>query len=551
MKIKSAQLFDAYEKALSHIESEPTLKPAFAPVEAVFESKKTQADAVIMIYGVYNAGKSTLINMLLGKEEAATDDIPLTDKVSAYRWENYTILDTPGVDAPIEHENVTKAQMLKADAIIFVVDPLGTVEEAKTLEVLVDLHADHKQVFLVFNEKKLLSDEDFIKLKSQVREQMQIIAADRGVPNIISEVPVVRINAKRALLGQLKDKSELVELSGYPTFKQQLTAFLDGISSDDIYSGLKHKLVDFLNMAVEAQSGGDERSDAVKRIDNFMRRLIREKPALVSELARDIGREGRSIAIKVKQALRGDAPEYQSRIEKILNHSNTQIELHLNNRLQDVATLAQDEIEQLQATIPAGEAYAHAADASFQKPDPSSNSSAEPSASGRAGLSAQALAEASKQLGSFAKPEHIVEVLAATKKILPSLMKGIGRKTMEKWGTAVAGKWLPYVGTAVTIGQALWDIFADDPEEKAMRKQNEEQRRARERAEQQLQDVADEVATGFEQFMLESVSSRTDAFFSQLHEQAESLRRGFSDAEIARSRRLQAWVTIQQQALSA
>lgn len=154
MKINSTQLINAYEQARNFAATTPESAAPFIPIELIFEEKKRKPDACIMVYGVYNAGKSTLINVLLGREEAAMDDIPLTDRVTAYAWENYSILDTPGVDAPIAHEDVTKSQMLKADVVIFVVDPLGTVEEAKTLEVLVDLLAEHKQVFMVFNDKK-------------------------------------------------------------------------------------------------------------------------------------------------------------------------------------------------------------------------------------------------------------------------------------------------------------------------------------------------------------------------------------------------------------
>lgn len=65
---------------------------------------------------------------------------------------------------------------------------------------------------------------------------------------------------------------------------------------------------------------------------------------------------------------------------------------------------------------------------------------------------------------------------------MPSLMKGIGIKTMEKWGAAMVGRWIPYVGVAVTVGQGLYALFRGDPEAERLREQHAEHQRARERA---------------------------------------------------------------------
>ena len=174
-----------------------------------------------------------------------------------------------------------------------------------------------------------------------------------------------------------------------------------------------------------------------------------------------------------------------------------------------------------------------------------------PRAQKSSGISAEMAAQASKQMASMVRPEHIVSTLKTVKEILPSLMKGIGPKTMEKWAGTVISKYIPYVGTIVTVGMALRDFFSDDPEEKAMRQQLEAQRLARERAEQQMDDFAQELADGFKQFMRENILQEIDGFFAQLNAQVDKLREGFSDTERLASERLQKWVTIQQQALSA
>lgn len=549
MKINSTQLLSAYEQARVYAATESEVATPFTPIEQIFEEKKRKPDACIMVYGVYNAGKSTLINVLLGREDAAMDDIPLTDKVTAYAWGKYSILDTPGVDAPIAHEDVTNAQMLKADAIIFVVDPLGTVEEAKTLEVLVDLLAAHKQVFMVFNDKKGLSDVDYIKLKDQTREQLQQIAMQRGLGNILKEVPIVKINAKRALLGQLKGKPELVELSGYPTLKNQLIEFLDGISPDDVYDRLKHQFVEFLSAQVQALGSQQGNADITKKFDKFLRQMVREKSGLSSDIVHEIERERQALYDQTKRALRTSPEDCQQKIEGIMQQASEQMQRHLSNRLQEVVSVAQQDIEELQAAMPQVEQYTYSGEIPATESEPDQDQSM-PRAQKSSGISAEMAAEASKKMASMVKPEHVVSTLKTVKEMLPSLMKGIGPKTMEKYAEAVMKK-IPYVGAVITVGMALWDICSDDPEEKEMREQVEKQRLARERAEQQMDDFAQELADGFKQFMLENILREIDGFFSQLNAQVDKLREGFSDTERLASERLQKWVTIQHQALSA
>lgn len=550
MKINSTQLLRAYEQARVCVATDAEAAAAFTPIEQLFEDKKKKPDASVMIYGVYNAGKSTLINALLGREEAAVDDIPKTDCVTAYAWGKYTILDTPGVDAPIDHEDVTKAQLLKADAIIFVVDPLGTVEEAKTLEVLVDLLEDHKQVFMVFNDKKGLSDEDFIKLKDQTRELLQRMAKARDMGNILKNVPIVKINAKRALNGQLKGKPELVELSGFPAFKSQLTEFLDSISADTVYDRLKHELVEFLNVQVNGLAGRQGNTDITKKFDKFVRQMAREKSALSSDMDREIERERQAIYDKTKRAMRTSPEDCQQKIEGILHQASEQMQAHLSRRLQEVVSVAQQDVEELQAAMPEVGKYTQTGEipAADRGPD---HEAAMPHPTATSGVSAEMAAEAAKQVASMVKPEHIVSTLKTVKDLLPSLMKGIGPKTMEKWAGTVLSKYIPYVGVAVTAGMALWDMFSGDPEEKALRENAEKQRLARERAEQQIDDFAQEMADGFKQFMRDNILKEVDGFFAQLNAQVDSLREGFSETERKASERLQAWVAIQQQALSA
>lgn len=91
---KEQELFTIYEQVKTLTEKYQFEQGKFQEVAARFEEKKRNPELSIMVYGVYNAGKSTFINALIGQEVAKTDDIPLTDKITAYPYQTYEILDT-------------------------------------------------------------------------------------------------------------------------------------------------------------------------------------------------------------------------------------------------------------------------------------------------------------------------------------------------------------------------------------------------------------------------------------------------------------------------
>lgn len=364
---------------------------------------------------------------------------------------------------------------------------------------------------------------------------------------ILKDVPMVKVNAKRALLGQLQDKPALVQLSGYPALADQLTEFLDRISPNEVYGRLQQQLLQFLNaqlaLAQQHDSGGIR-----QQLDQFLQQIVRDRSELSSDMVREIDRHRHTIYEQTKRALRTSPQDCQPKIEGILRQASQDLQDHLNRQLQELVTLAQQQIDDLQATLPQVGTYTHAGEIPTLTDDAPS---LQPPTASSSGISLEMAAKASQHIASLARPEHIVSTLQTVKELLPSMMKGIGPKTMEKWAGAMLTKYIPYIGTAISAGMALWSLFSGDPEEKAMQQQLQAQQQARERAEQQMDDFAQEVGDHFKQFMRTHILQEIDAFFEQLNAQVGQLREGFNDAEKLASERLQTWTTIQQQALSA
>lgn len=96
-------------------------------LKSIRVAAEEKREPVIMFYGLYNAGKSTLGNALChaGFE---TGDRPTTVSVEEVHWAGYTLIDTPGINAQTEHTEIAESAIRKSDVILFVVDNADTFD---------------------------------------------------------------------------------------------------------------------------------------------------------------------------------------------------------------------------------------------------------------------------------------------------------------------------------------------------------------------------------------------------------------------------------------
>lgn len=246
---------------------------AIASIRELSRAKKAQPGATIMVYGVYNAGKSTLINALLGQELAAVADVPETARVQGYRWGDFEVLDTPGIDAPLEHEEITREQLIQSDVVIFVVNPLGVVEEEKTLDVLLELVLAGKMIFLVLNCKNRFDPIDLERVKDELRQRIQLKA---GTQRVLDHIPIVEVNARTALKAKLENKQNLLNSSGFPKFESALAEFFGSVEQKAIVARVATELSCFIQETVDVL---DEQQDqaSIKRLDTFYAEIARRE----------------------------------------------------------------------------------------------------------------------------------------------------------------------------------------------------------------------------------------------------------------------------------
>ena len=114
----------------------------------------------IMFYGLYNAGKSTLINALCQEYVAKTGDIPTTEEIQTVQWEGYSLIDTPGIEAKNAHTKVAEEALHKSDMVLFVMDNAGTFDKASVYQAIVKIIQSGKALAVVLNQKDIDEDED-------------------------------------------------------------------------------------------------------------------------------------------------------------------------------------------------------------------------------------------------------------------------------------------------------------------------------------------------------------------------------------------------------
>lgn len=165
----------------------------------------------VLVYGIYNAGKSTLINALLREKRAKISDRPETDSIDRYEMEKYTLHDSPGVDAPIDHEKVTEAFLGQCHVILYVISSNGGFESKENYKRMVELINKDIPFLIILNERAvstspMASSEDKQRMKMEFERNIADIKTKildnlvkiSGNPQIKEKYEVISLNAKKA-----------------------------------------------------------------------------------------------------------------------------------------------------------------------------------------------------------------------------------------------------------------------------------------------------------------------------------------------------------------
>lgn len=176
----------------------------------------------IAVVGQYNAGKSTILRVLTGRDDIVIDSDVSTDKVTTYDWNGVRLLDTPGVHAGHpDHDEKTDAAIDRADLLLFVVtNELFDDTIGRYFRELAFNRQHARRMLLVVN--KMGQDPGSPETK---RPDIEKVTA----PLTIAEFRGVFIDARSWLEAQSadeEDRADLLEIANIGALAEALNGFI-------------------------------------------------------------------------------------------------------------------------------------------------------------------------------------------------------------------------------------------------------------------------------------------------------------------------------------
>ena len=301
-------------------------------IESIYSNKLKDVKPYIMVYGIYNAGKSSIINELLGDDLAAVNDKPETDSVNEYEWNGYTIADTPGVGAPIKHEEVTTEHLRRADIVMFVMASTGSNEKDDNYRRLKAITDAGKKVIIIINDKNGdlgSNDQELGVIISKVKDNLRQYNLDSN------DYVITIVNAKRARDGRIKNKPALIEKSNIQELKGII---LSELKKTNNYIVINNAILDILTQINSIQSyliAYDNKSEIIA-LNNLLGNIRNAKKVLKSNMSEFITLKANKLLPIVESDI-WENKENEDKISMIFND-------HIQNLNQDIVKKLENEL---------------------------------------------------------------------------------------------------------------------------------------------------------------------------------------------------------------
>ena len=178
----------------------------------------------IMVAGIYSAGKSTLINALCRRQVAEVAASPTTDHIAKYAYRDYLLVDSPGVDAPIEHEEITDEQIRKCHVLLFVIST-GQFESRANYQKMYDWIKSGIPFVIIINDKMKLTSLDAQEIETIKNKAIHNLRDISKSDSIADSYDIIAVNAQRACDVYFNGKNPLMlEASNISALEDKIDA---------------------------------------------------------------------------------------------------------------------------------------------------------------------------------------------------------------------------------------------------------------------------------------------------------------------------------------
>ncbi|ELA8128367.1 GTPase [Vibrio parahaemolyticus] len=474
---------------------------------------------VVMVYGVYNAGKSTLINALAGEEVAEYADVPKTATVSSYKIGDVEILDTPGIDAPIEHEEVSREQLARSDAVIFVMSSGGVVDEEQTyVEVKKILEAE-KPLIIVINNKSNFKDNDtdLIAIRDQFKENLyKYCGSDERLLAKLDRVEDYLVNAKLAMRGKIDNKPKMVEFSKLPMLEKAVDRLFTHTDSVQMSKTLCYELTELLEKAKQI---AEVKVDSIEldRLNGWLTKAAEQRDVLEKKVKTRAIKSKPVLLQNIINCVMEDQNQQASEFVTVWYNENIEYyQYQLSRTFKQLDQQAAELVKIFASSPSMSDYFANTAQENEKKDGDGIMSLL-------SGFADIGMKGKNVIIDDFAK-EGIIFVLKQGKALAPELFKGIGIKTMEK----MAGKVVPFIGPAIDIISSMYDYYQG---KKEVERQMEQQRQRMETIKTNVNKMVDDLLDNFSEVIQENLEDTFNPIILPLETNLEILSQQYGGVE--------------------
>ena len=330
------------EDTAPYMEKMPIVAAKMADIEKLYKEKIENTKPQIMFFGLYNAGKSSLLNELLRDDVAKVADVPTTDHVDYYNWRGYTIADTPGVGAPIEHEEVTNEAIRKADVVLFVMTNAGSFEKKENYVRMKDIVDAGKKIIIVINDKSNFLPQECYEEMMQVQQKIYDNMMALDIDNVKERFTILFVNAKLAHKGRMAnkhllwEKSQIAELESY---------ILSEMKNSDDFAVIRHAIYE-INQDVEAiveaireQLSQVDTNPEYMAIQKVLNGLHNAKIQVRKNMSDFISSQTNKLGVTLPDAIwavKEDQAKIDQTVQQAQQNLSEKVKAHLEDQLQTV-----------------------------------------------------------------------------------------------------------------------------------------------------------------------------------------------------------------------
>lgn len=453
----------------------------------------------LMLYGAYNAGKSSLINVLLGEKQAKEGDIPTTDTVDCFDWQGIKVFDTPGVNAPIEHENVTSEQVKRTNVLLFVIRE-GDTDSKDIYDRLFNLINRDKKVFIVLNHQAQsltdirISHQKVIKILSQYAEKHNL------EESLLTQIVVYPINIKTAFTAIKKSSDKLLKHSGYLDFIEAFNTWVNTYNNKEehflgMQKHIQETLFNPLLSEIEKKANSNENGE-LSVLNSQLSTLKNNKRVLIQ-----------SSANLIRQEINLIKPEIQSLLK------SCQDETSLNSSIQGLISPVLEQVENwLAKEIETVNAKLHV----IVENNPTLSESQESSSP----LGDMVYNAGKEALTGAEGKENITKLLLEGRKLKIPFLKG-------KWASTL-GKYAGKAAIALQVVLVLFDAYKAGEQEDKLNAQN---RQYALELQQATESIATSIISSLDKSVIENIEHCFDGNIEGLEEKINNLKINLSSVQ--------------------